>query len=101
MAQASSTIRCVRSIGLREAVVDPAHQITRALILQEEVKRVSGSVQRALPQVVARQGTAGLVVGFGAGPTPFRVSAPAQPRVALELGAGWALLECGFDVGPG
>jgi hypothetical protein len=49
MAQASSAIWCAGSISLSEAVVDPAHQVTGALILQEQVERVSSSVQGTFP----------------------------------------------------
>jgi hypothetical protein len=66
MAQAIRSIWCMRSIGLSEAVVDPAHKVTRTLIPEKKVERVSRSVQRAFPQIMARQRTAGLVVGFGA-----------------------------------
>jgi hypothetical protein len=40
MAQASRSIRCARSIGLSEAVVDPGYEVARALAPQEEVKCV-------------------------------------------------------------
>ena len=100
MAQAGGPIRCPRSISLSEAVINPGHEIARALVSEKEVERVRCSVQRALPQIMARQRTVGLVVRFGTGPAPFRVATPAERRIALQLGAGRVLVESGIDVGP-
>src|SRR5215213_835299 len=62
MAQARCPLRCTRSISLSEAVINPGHKVTRTLIPQKEIERVRGSVQRAFPQIMARQRTGGLEV---------------------------------------
>ena len=94
-------MRASRTVGGRQLGVDPADQIAVGKVADEQEQGVGGLVEVAIPQVMARQGTAANVLGLGTGPAGLFVSAAMEMPVGLELGATDTAAELLVDVAPG
>ena len=97
----SQPVRARRTVGGRQLGVDPADQIAVGKVADEQKQGVGGLVEVAIPQVMARQGTAANVLGLGTGPAGLFVSAAMEMPVGLELGATDTAAELLVDVAPG
>ena len=94
-------VRASRTVGGRQLGVDPADQIAVGKVADEQKQAVGGLVQVAVPQVMARQGTAVNVLGLATGPAALFVPAAMEMPVALELGATDTVAELLVNVAPG
>ena len=93
-------MRARRTVGGRQLGVDPADQITVGKVADEQKQGVGGLVEVAVPQVMARQGTAANVLGLGTGPADLVVAAAMEMPVGLELGATDSSAELLLNVAP-
>jgi len=81
-------------------IPDPAHQIIIGNVADEQVQRVGGLVEPAVPQVMGRQRTVRDVIGLGAGATCLVVPAAMELPIALQLGAAGLVGQSVFNVVP-
>jgi hypothetical protein len=79
-------VSATRIIACLQLPVDPADQIAIGNVANEQIQRIGGLVEAAIPQIVLWQRTAPNVIGLGTGAADLVVSAIMEMPVLLSWG---------------